>query len=185
MKELLAQAQANPGKLNVATINVGSTQHLSAELIKTSLGLDFQVVPFNGSPAVLTALRGGQVDAAVEILGPMLPQIASKAVQPLAVMGARRAAALPDVPTMAESGAAGFDASSWNALAAPARTPPAVIATLNREVNKLLADPAVRKQLMDLNVTPRGGTPAQLAELLASETRRWGEVIVRAKVPRQ
>jgi len=185
MKELLAHAQANPGKLNVATINVGSTQHLSAELIKTSLGLDFQVVPFNGSPAVLTALRGGQVDAAVEILGPMLPQIASKAVQPLAVMGARRAAALPDVPTMAESGAAGFDASSWNALAAPARTPPAVIATLNREVNKLLADPAVRKQLMDLNVTPRGGTPAQLAELLASETRRWGEVIVRAKVPRQ
>ena len=183
--ELLAHARANPGKLNVATINVGSTQHLSAELLKTSAGVDFQVVPFNGSPAVLTALRGGQVDAAVEILGPMLPQIASKSVRPLAVMGARRAAALPDVPTLAESGVRGFDVASWNALAAPARTPPAVIATLNHEVNKVLGDAGLRKQLADLNVTPRGGTPEQLRDLLASEIRRWSEVIVRAKVPRQ
>ena len=185
MKELLAYAKANPGKLNVASINVGSTQHLAAELLKTSAGVDFQVVPFNGSPAVLTALRGGQVDAAVEILGPMLPQIAAKAVQPLAVMGARRASALPDVPTLQESGVAGFDVASWNALAAPARTPPAVVATLNREVNKVLADPAVRKQLADLNVTPRGGTPEQLRDLLAAEIRRWTDVIVRARVPRQ
>lgn len=184
MNDLLAFAKANPGKLNVATINVGSTQHLAAELLKTSAGADFQVVPFNGSPAVLTALRGGQVDAAVEILGPMLPQISSKAVRPLAVMGARRASALPDVPTVIESGVQGFDVASWNALAAPAGTPAPVIATLNREVNTVLADPAVRKQLADLNVTARGGTPEQLRELLASETRRWTDVIVRAKVPR-
>ncbi|RYF16263.1 MAG: tripartite tricarboxylate transporter substrate binding protein [Comamonadaceae bacterium] len=185
MQELLAFAKANPGKLNVASINVGSTQHLAAELLKTSAGVDFQVVPFNGSPAVLTALRGGQVDAAVEILGPMLPQISSKAVQALAVMGARRAATLPDVPTMAESGVRGFDVASWNALAAPAGTPPAVIAKLNAEVNKVLADPGVRKQLADLNVTARGGPPEQLRDLLASEIRRWSDVIVRAKVPRQ
>lgn len=185
IKDLLAYARSNPGKLNVGTINVGSTQHLSAELLKTSAGVDFQVVPFNGSPAVLTALRGGQVDAAVEILGPMLPQISVKAVRPLAVMGTRRAAALPDVPTLAESGVRDFDVASWNALAAPARTPPQVIATLSREVNKVLADPAVRRQLADLNVTPRGGTPGQLRDLLASEIRRWSDVIVRAKVPRQ
>lgn len=185
IKDLLAYARSNPGKLNVGTINVGSTQHLSAELLKTSAGVDFQVVPFNGSPAVLTALRGGQVDAAVEILGPMLPQISVKAVRPLAVMGTRRAVALPDVPTLAESGVRDFDVASWNALAAPARTPPQVIATLNREVNKVLADPAVRRQLADLNVTPRGGTPEQLRDLLASEIRRWSDVIVRAKVPRQ
>lgn len=185
MTELLAHARANPGQLNVATINVGSTQHLAAELLKTSAGVDFQVVPFNGSPAVLTALRGGQVDAAVEILGPMLGQIAAKAVQPLAVMGTKRASALPDVPTMAESGVRGFDVASWNALAAPARTPAPVIATLNREMNKVLADPGVRKQLADLNVAPRGGTPEQLRDLLASEIRRWSDVIVRAKVPRQ
>jgi len=185
VKDLLAHAKANPGKLNVATVNVGSTQHLSAELLKTSAGVDFQVVPFNGSPAVLTALRGGQVDAAVEILGPMIPQISAKAVQPLAVMGTRRASALPDVPTMAESGVPGFDVASWNALAAPARTPPQVVATLNREVNKVLADPGVRKQLAALNVSPQGGTPEQLRDLLASEVRRWSDVIVRAKVPRQ
>lgn len=185
MQELLAFAKANPGKLNVATINVGSTQHLAAELLKTSAGIDVQVVPFNGSPAVLTALRGGQVDAAVEILGPMLPQVSAGAVRALAVMGARRAAALPEVPTLVESGVRGFDVASWNALAAPAGTPAAVIATLNAEVNKVLADAGVRKQLADLNVMPRPGTPEQLRDLLDSEIRRWTGVIVRAGVPRQ
>jgi tripartite-type tricarboxylate transporter receptor subunit TctC len=185
MKEMLAYAKANPGKLNVATINIGSTQHLAAELLKTSAGVDFQVVPFNGSPAVLTALRGGQVDAAVEILGPMMGQIASKTVRPLAVMGTKRAAALADVPTVAESGVSGFEAASWNALAAPARTPPQVIALLNREANKALASPDLRKQLAELNVTPGGGSPEQLRDLLASEIRRWSDVITSAKVPRQ
>ena len=185
MQEMLAYAKANPGKLNIATINIGSTQHLAAELLKSSAGVDFQVVPFNGSAAVLAALRGGQVDAAVEILGPMMSQIASKSVQPLAVMGSKRAAALADVPTVAESGVKGFEAASWNALAAPARTPAPVIALLNREANKALGHPDLRKQLADLNVTPAGGTPEQLRDLLASEIRRWTDVIVRAKVPRQ
>jgi tripartite-type tricarboxylate transporter receptor subunit TctC len=185
MQDLLAHAKANPGKLNVATINVGSTQHLAAELLKISTGVDFQIVPFNGSPAVITALRGGQVEAAVEILGPMLPQITGKAVQPLAVMGAQRAADLPAVPTLAQSGVPGFDVASWNALAAPAKTPAPVLALLNNEVNKALADPGVRQQLAGINVTPRPGTPEQLRDLLACETRRWSDVIVRAKVPRQ
>ena len=184
MQELLAYAKSNPGKLNIATINVGSTQHLAAELLKTSAGVDFQVVPFNGSPAVITALRGGQVDAVVEILGPMMSQITSKAVRPLAVMGARRAPALADVPTVAESGVAGFEAASWNALAAPARTPATVIALLNREANKVLGNADLRKQLAELNVTPAGGTPEQLRDLLASEIRRWSDGIARANVPR-
>ena len=184
MADLLAYAKANPGKLNMATINVGSTQHLAAELLKISTGADFQIVPFNGSPAVITALRGGQVEAAVEILGPMLPQIAAKAVQPLAVMGTQRAAQLPAVPTLAQSGVSGFDVASWNALAAPAKTPAPVLTQLNLEVNKVLADPEVRTQLAGINVTPRPGTPEQLRELLTSETRRWSDVIVRAKVPR-
>ncbi len=185
MQEMLAFARANPGKLNIATINIGSSQHLAAELLKTRAAVEFQVVPFNGSPAVLTALRGGQVDAAIEILGPMMGQVASKAVRPLAVMGGKRAPQLADVPTVAESGVTGFNVASWNALAAPARTPPQVLALLNRETNKALADPALRKQFADLNVAPAGGTPGQLRELLASEIRRWSEVINRAKVPRQ
>jgi tripartite-type tricarboxylate transporter receptor subunit TctC len=185
MQELLAFARANPGRLNIATINIGSTQHLAAELLKTSAGVDFQVVPFNASPAVLSALRGGQVDAAVEILGPMMSQIEAKAIRPLAVMGATRAPALADVPTVAESGVPDFDAASWNALAAPARTPAPVIALLNREVNKALANPELRRQLLALHVTPAGGTPEQLRDLLASEIGRWSEVIARAKVARQ
>ncbi len=185
LADLLALARAQPGTLNVATINIGSTQHLAAELLKSASGADFQVVPFNGSPAVLTALRAGQVDAAVEILGPVMGQVAARAVRPLAVMGAQRAPGLPEVPTVAQSGVRGFDVASWNALAAPARTPPAVIALLNREVNKALAHPALRRQLAELHVRPAGGTPEQLAELLGSEIRRWSEVITRAQVPRQ
>jgi tripartite-type tricarboxylate transporter receptor subunit TctC len=185
MQEMLAYARANPGKLNVATINVGSTQHLAAELLKTSAGVDFQVVPFNGSPAVLSALRGGQVDACVEILAPMMGQIESKSVRPLAVMGSRRAPALPEVPTVAQAGVAGFEAASWNALAAPAKTPAAVIRLLNTESNRALQDAGLCKQLAALNVTPAGGTPEQLRDLLAREIQRWSEVIARAKVPRQ
>ncbi|MCA0215425.1 MAG: tripartite tricarboxylate transporter substrate binding protein [Proteobacteria bacterium] len=185
LPELLAYGKANPGKLNVASINIGSTQHLAAELFKSMAGIDVQVVPFNGSPAVLTALRGGQVDVAVEILGPMMGQISARAVRALAVMGARRSASLPDVPTVAEAGVRGFNVASWNALAAPARTPPAVIATLNAAVNKVLAQPELRKQLADINVAPAGGTPEQLRELLGSEIKRWAEVIARSGVPRQ
>jgi tripartite-type tricarboxylate transporter receptor subunit TctC len=183
--ELLAFARANPGKLNIGSINVGSTQHLAAELLKIRSNVDLQVVPFNGSPAVLTALRGGQIDAAVEILAPVMPQVTSKALRVLAVTGERRAPALPDVPTVTESGVTGYAVASWNALAAPARTPAPVIARLNREVNAALADPDVIKKLRELHVTPGAGTPEQMRELLASEVTRWGEVITRAGIAKQ
>ena len=183
--ELLAFAKANPGKLNIGTINVGSTQHLAAELLKIRAGVDFQVVPFNGSPAVLTALRGGQIDAAVEILSPVMAQVTSKALRVLAVTGERRAQALPDVPTMVESGVAGYAVASWNAIAAPARTPASVVARLNREINTALTDPEVIKKLRELHVLPGAGTPEQARELLTSEVTRWGDVITRAGIPKQ
>jgi tripartite-type tricarboxylate transporter receptor subunit TctC len=183
--DLIAHAKAHPGKLNLATINIGSTQNLAAELFKTSAGVDIQIVPFNGSPAVITALRSKQVDAAVEILAPVLPQINSGAMRALAVAGAARAGVLPDVPTAKESGVAGFVSSSWNGLAAPAKTPKAVIARLNRDIVAALNAPEVRKRLHDLNVDAQSSTPEQAAELLRSETRRWGEVIVRARIPQQ
>jgi len=185
MKDLIAYAKANPGKLNVATIALGSTQHLAAELLKIQAGLDFTVVPFNATPAVVTALQAGDVDAAVEIVPPVMGQIASKTLRPLAVMGAKRSATLPEVPTLGESGVAGFDASSWNALSAPARTPPEVVALLNREVLKAVEAPDLRKQLLALGVAARGSTPQQLTGLLSSEIKRWTDVIVRSKVARQ
>lgn len=183
--ELLAYARANPGKLNVGTINVGSTQNLAAELFKTSAGVDVQVVPFNGTPAVITALRGGQIDAAVEILSPVVPQINARALRALAVMGEKRSATLPDVPTVAESGLKGFNVASWNAVAAPAKTPAAVVQRLNREIQAALKTPEVQKQLLAMHIEARGGSPEQLGQLLASETQRWGDVITRANIPRQ
>jgi len=185
LPELLAYARVNPGKLNIGTINVGSTQNLSAELFKSTANIQAQIVPFNGTPAVITALRGGQIDAAVEILSPLLPQINASAIKALAVFGDKRSAVLKDVPTAAQSGLSGFSAASWNALAAPAKTPKDIVARLNREVKAALESPDVKKRLLDLNIDATYSSPEQLATLLATEIRRWSEVIARAKIPTQ
>ncbi len=185
IQELIAFAKANPGKLNVGTINIGSTQNLAAELMQAAGGFDVQVVPFKGTPEVITALRGGTLDAAVEILAPMLGQINSKAVRALAVMGDKRAARLPDVPTLREAGISGATASSWNALAVPVKTPREVIAKLNKAVVDALNAPDVKAKLADLNVAAQPSSPEALGQLLASETKRWGEIIVRAKIEMQ
>ena len=183
--ELVSYAKANPGKLNLGSINVGSTQNLAAELFKTTAGIDAQIVPFNGTPAVVTALRGKQVDAAVEILTPIMGQINAKAVNLLAVTGEKRSPLLPAVPTAQESGVKGFVASSWNALAAPSKTPVAVIARLNKEITAAVNSPEVTKKLRELNVQAQASTPEQTAKLLQSEIKRWGDVITTAKIPKQ
>ena len=185
LSELIAFARANPGKLNIGTINVGSTQNLAGELFKSSAGIDAQIVPFKGTPALITALRGGEIDIAVEILGPVMAQISAKAVRVLAVMGDKRFDGLPEVPTVREAGIANFNVASWNALAAPARTPRDIIARLNKEVVAALNAPAVRQRLKELGVDARAGTPEQLNELLVSEIRRWSDVINRAKIEKQ
>ena len=185
LADFMAFARANPGKLTIGSINVGSTQNLSAELFKTSANIQVQIVPFNGTPAVITALRGGHIDAAVEILSPMLPQINANDVRALAVFGDKRSTVLKDVPTAAQSGLAGFNASSWNALAAPGKTPKDIVARLNREIKAALDAPDVKKRLLELNIDPTYSTPEQLATLLAAEIRRWSEVIAKAKIPTQ
>jgi tripartite-type tricarboxylate transporter receptor subunit TctC len=181
--ELLAWARSHPGQLNLGTIALGSTQHLAAELIKSSAGIDVQVVPFNGSPAVLNALRGNQIDASVEIVAPMLSQVTAKAIRALAVLGERRNRQLPQVPTLAESGVPQFQVASWNALATTARTPAAAVARLNRDVRAVLALPDVVRRLEELGVAPGASSPEQLADWLGSETRRWGDVITRSRIP--
>jgi tripartite-type tricarboxylate transporter receptor subunit TctC len=187
LAELLAYAKANPGKVNIGTPNVGTTQNLAAELFKASAGIDVQVVPFNGTPPVITALRGGQIDAGLDILGPLMPQIASRALRPLAVLGEKRAPQLPDVPAARESGGslATFKASSWNGLAVPAKTPRDVVARLSREVQAAVGQPDVKTRLLELNLVAQGSTPEQLGALMASEVKRWSDVIAHAKIPRQ
>ena len=185
LAEMIAYARTHPDKLNLGSINIGSTQHLAAELFKTTSGTSLQVVPFNGTPAVVSALRGKQVDAAVEILGPMLPQVQSGAVRALAVAGDKRSSALPDVPTVAESGLADYVVSSWNALAVPSKTPATIVERLNRDLVSALSSPDVITRLKALTVDPKPGTPQQMAQLLQAEIRRWSAVIARAKIPQQ
>src|SRR5258706_3828510 len=162
VRDLVAFAKANPNKLNIGTINVGSTQNLSAELFKSMSGVDAQVVPFKATPAVIIALKGGDVQVAFEILAPVLGQIRGGAVKALAVTSDKRYAGLPDVPTVAESGVPGYQASSWNGVAAPARTPKAIVERLNREINAATAAQDVRQRLQELGVESRGGTPEAL-----------------------
>jgi len=185
VRELISYARANPNNLNLATINIGSTQNLAAELFKSMSGIDAQVVPFKTTPAVITALKGNDVQAAFEILAPVLAQIRGGALKPLAVTSEKRFSGLPEVPTVAESGVPGYQASSWNGIAAPAKTPKGVIDRLNREVNAAAAAPDVRKRLQDLGVEARAGTPAALGELLVSEIAKWRAVIERAKIEKQ
>jgi tripartite-type tricarboxylate transporter receptor subunit TctC len=185
LAELLTWAKANPGKLNIGSINIGSTQHLTAELFKSAAGLDAQVVPFNGTPAVMTALRGGQIDVAVEVLSPVLPQIKGGGLRALAVTGQKRNMALPQVPTAKEGGIPNLVSSSWNGLGAPAKTPKAVVDRLNKEINVALQNPAVRQKLLDLNVEPHPSTVVQAHDWLETEIKRWGDVIQRAGIQKQ
>jgi tripartite-type tricarboxylate transporter receptor subunit TctC len=185
LRELLAFAREQPGKLNIGTINIGSTQNLAGELFKSRAGIDAQVVPFGGTPALVSAMLGGSVDAVVEILGPVMPQVTGKTVRVLALMGPKRRESMTEVPTVAESGIADFNVASWNALAAPARTPNEIVARLNKEINAALASPDVKARLAELGVEARGGTPAEARELLANEIRRWSEVIAKAGIERQ
>jgi tripartite-type tricarboxylate transporter receptor subunit TctC len=184
-QELIAYAKANPGKLNIGSINVGSTQNLAAELFKTTANIEGQVIPYNGTPAVVTALRSGDIDVAVEILGPVLGQINSKALRPLAVLSDKRSASLADTPTSKEVGINNYLVSSWNGLAVSAKTPKDIVARLNKEIVAALNSPDLKKKLAELNVEARSSTPEKAADLLARETKRWGDVITRAKIEKQ
>jgi tripartite-type tricarboxylate transporter receptor subunit TctC len=182
----VAWAKANPGKLNVGCIAVGSTQHLAVKLFETVAGVDVLAVPYKASPAVLTALLSKEIDLAFEIVGPMLPHVASGVaggtVKALAVTSGLRNPALPDVPTVAQAGIAGYDVASWNALAAPAGTPAAVLERLGAAARDALAAPATRDKLARLGLRLQGSTPAQMQALLASEVQRWAGVIRAAKI---
>jgi len=185
LRGLIARAKANPGKLNIGTINVGSTQHLSAELFKSMAGVDAETIPYKGSPAVISALRGKDVEIAFEMLAPIIPQAQSGAVKILAVTSDRRSPLLPDVPTVAESGVPGYQASSWNAIAAPARTPRAIVDRLNQAIAAALAAPDVKSRLEAAGVSARASTPEEMRQLVVSDVAKWRRVIESAKIERQ
>lgn len=182
LQQAMQYAKTNPGKLMVGTISAGSTQHLAAKLFETVSDAEFLTVPYKGSPAVLMALRGGEIDLALEIVGPMLPQLDSGVVKALAVTGSQRNPALPAVPTMQQAGIANYNVSSWNAIAVPAGTPPAIVARLNSVIKEAMTSAPVIAKLEKLGMRLQASTPAQAQALLSSDIKRWGEVIKNAKI---
>ena len=185
MKEAIAYAKANPGKMNIGTITPGGTQHLAGELFRTSAGIDAVVIPHKTTGEVIAAVRSGNVDLGVDFIAPLLPQVKSGALRALGVSAGERFPGMPDVPTAIESGVAGYDVTSWNALAAPAKTPVAVINRIHQELVKALAQPDVQKRFEELGVDGRPSTPAELRAFFASESARWSKVVESAKIPKQ
>ena len=176
VKELIAHARANPGKLNYASNGNGTSSHLAAEMLKTAAGVDITHVPYKGGAPAMQDLIGGQVSMLFDQMPAVLPQVQGGRVRALGVSSAKRSAAAPDVPAIAES-VPGFDMTVWFGLLAPAGTPKEVITRLNAEMLKVLKDPAFQTQLAGMGVTPMPSSPDEFSTFLRNETVRWGKVV--------
>ena len=178
VQELVAYAKANPGKLNFASSGSGTSIHLSGELFKTMTGVQMQHVPYKGSAPALADLAGGQVQLMFDNLPSALALIKGGKLRALAVTSLQRSTALPDVPTVAESGLPGFEASSWFGLLAPAGTPKDAVAKVNGEVAKWLATPEAKKKLAAQGaIVASGLTPEDFSRHIATETTKWHKVV--------
>lgn len=181
LRELIALAKTHPGALTYASGGPGASQHLAGELFKTMAGIDIVHVPYRGvAPGVIDVVAG-QVSMTFD-LATVAPHLKTGKLRGIAVANAKRSAAFPDVPTMAEAGLPGYEASAWYGLFAPAGTPPDVIDLLNTEVNRALADSDLRTKLMNLGAEPLGGTPQEASQFVQAEYRKWGEVVKKAKI---
>ncbi len=185
IKDILNLARTAPQKLNLGSINIGSTQHLATELFRAQAGLPMNAVTYKGTPALVAALQGDEVQVGFEVLGPVLTQITGGALRAIAVTAGKRFEGLPNVPTAVESGMPQYNVTAWNGVAAPARTPRAIVNRINTEINAAIARPEMRRRMAELAVTPTGGTPEDMSKLLSSEIRRWGDVVTQAKIERQ
>jgi len=177
VQELIAYAKANPGKLNFASSGSGTSIHLSAELFKTMAGVHMAHVPYKGSAPAVTDLLGGQVQLMFDNLPSALPHIKAGKLKALAVTSATRAPALPDVPTIAESGLVGFDATSWFGLLAPAGTPQPIIARVNGDVAKWLATAEAKEKMAGLGANSAGQSTDEFVRHIAAETSKWAKVV--------
>jgi tripartite-type tricarboxylate transporter receptor subunit TctC len=182
VQELIGYAKANPGKLTFASQGIGSTGHLGGEQFKQSAGIDISHVPYRGAAPALQDLIAGQVSMMFDVVPLSKEHIAAGKVRALAVATKQRVPALPDVPTMAEAGLPEVEAGAWWGLLFPAGTPPQIVEWLNRETKRALSAPDVRARLEDQGMTLYLGTPAEFADHIAIETKRWGEVIRKAGI---
>ena len=177
VKELIALAKAKPGGVSFASTGIGSPPHLALELLDVAGGVKFLHVPYRGAAPALTDLLGGQVQVLAADLPVLISQIQAGTLVPIGAASDKRDALLPDVPTLAEQGYPNTDASNWYALLAPAKTPPAVIAKLNKALNDALNDSEVHDKLVKSGATPAGGTPEALGAFMKAEYEKWGKVV--------
>jgi tripartite-type tricarboxylate transporter receptor subunit TctC len=185
IRDVIAMAKASPEKLNIGTVSIGSGQYMAASLFKAMTGLNLTIVPFKSTPALVTALKSNDIQVAFEIGAPVMAMVKSGDLKALAITSAKRFETLPEVPTMVESGVAGYQVTAWNGIAAPAKTPRAIIERLNREVNAALADPDIRQKFQNFGIDARGGSPEDLRDLLASEISKWKNLVETTKMEKQ
>jgi tripartite-type tricarboxylate transporter receptor subunit TctC len=183
--DLLAAARSSPGKLNFATINPGSTQNLSAELFKSTAGLDVSIVPFKTSPEAATAVIAGNVDVVFESYAAMKSLISGGRLKPLAATGQKRNEYLPSLSTAMEAGVPGYEVVGWNALGVPAGTPPEVIAILNRHVNAVIAMPDVKARMLEFGLQAYAGPSSELRARMAADVAKWAAVIKKSGIQQQ
>jgi tripartite-type tricarboxylate transporter receptor subunit TctC len=177
VRELIAYAKSNPGRLNYGSPGAGAWNHLFFELFNASAGISIVHVPYKGIAPAVVDLLGGQVQLAISAFPTALPHIRSGKLRALAVTSAKRSGLMTDVPTVAESGLAGYEAAGWFGVLAPAGTPPAVVAKLNSEINRILELAEIKASLASDGAEPAGGTPAQMTESARAASAKWSKLI--------
>jgi tripartite-type tricarboxylate transporter receptor subunit TctC len=177
VQELIARAKAKPGAIFFGSSGNGSTNHLAGELLKSMTGIDIVHVPYKGAAPAMNDLVAGHIPMMFDNIPAVLPQVRAKTINAIAVAGSRRASALPDVPTVAESGVPGFDASAWFGLVAPAKTPAPILAKLESDVETILKMPDVQKRFDELGAEPGAVSGANFGKFLANETTKWTKII--------
>jgi tripartite-type tricarboxylate transporter receptor subunit TctC len=185
LPDLIKFARDNPGKLNVGTISVGSTQNLSAQLLKSTAGIDFQIVPYRGTPEVIVGLLRKDIDVMIDNYVGMKSALIDGKITAVGTTGETRSVILKDASTVSEGGVKGYDVVSWNALFAPAKTPTEVIAKLNAALREVVALPDVKQKLLDLGIEARAGSPEELKARLSDDIAKWTKVIEQAGIPKQ
>jgi len=183
--DFLKAAKAKPGTLNVGTINVGSTQNLTAELFKAMAGIDVVIVPFRSSPDVVVALLRDDIQMDIDFYAALKPTLDGGKARAIATSAPLRSPELPNIPTVQEGGVANFEVTAWNGLYAPAGTPDAIIQTLNKALHDVLADPDLKKRALDLGIDAKASTPAELDGRMRGDIEKWGKVIAQAGIAKQ
>ena len=182
VRELVALAKSKPGQLNYASGGNGATNHLAGELFKRMTSTDIVHIPYRGNPLAVIDVLNGQVAMMFDFMITSLPHVKAGKLRPLAVTGTKRSPQVPELPTVAEAGVPGYEASTWFSVMAPAWTPAEAVSKLNAEVNAILQMPDVRERLDTLGAEPMGGTPADVAALIHTDLAKWAEVVKAANI---